>query len=41
MIRVRPADSVAGHVVFDESLSRVLNIAASLMETPIWAFWWD
>jgi len=30
----------AGHVVFDEGLSRVLDIAASLMETPIWAFWW-
>jgi len=28
-------------VVFDEGLSRVLDIAASLMETPIWAFWWD
>jgi hypothetical protein len=31
----------AGHVVFDEGFSRVLDIAASLMETPIWAFWWD
>ena len=28
----------AGHVVFDEGFSRVLDIAASLMETPIWAF---
>ncbi len=28
----------AGHVVFGESLSRVLDIAASLMETPVWAF---
>jgi hypothetical protein len=31
----------AGHVVFDEGFSRVLDIAASLMKTPIWSFWWD
>ena len=28
----------AGHVVFDEGLSRALDIAASLVETPTWAF---
>jgi hypothetical protein len=29
------------HVVSDEGFSRVLDIAASLMATPIWACWWD